>query len=59
MKRYDPITYRHPRTLAEAFGDHQGPIEMPLEPSLLKWWADVSGALAIVGTCILILKVMA
>jgi hypothetical protein len=24
MKRYDPLTYRHPRTLEEAFGPYEG-----------------------------------
>ena len=58
-KRYDPITHRYPRTLADAFGEDYGPIEYPQEPSLLRWWADVSAALAIVGTCIIIVKVVA
>jgi hypothetical protein len=57
-KRYDPITYRYPRTLEEAFGEDYGPIEWPQESSLLKWWADISGAVAIVLTCILIVKVV-
>ena len=31
MKRYDPITYRHPRTLEEAFGPYErwGEISLP------------------------------
>ena len=57
-KRYDPITYRYPRTIEEAFGENYGPIEWPQEPSLLKWWADISGAVAIVCTCIIIVKVI-
>ena len=59
MKRYDPITYRHPRTLEEAFGENYGPIECPQESSLLRWWADVSAALAIVFTCVLIVRIVA
>jgi hypothetical protein len=57
-KRYDPITYRYPRTVEEAFGEDYGPIEWPQEPSLIKWWSDVSAAVAIVCTCIIIVKVI-
>ena len=57
-KLYDPLTHRYPRTLAEAFGEDCGPIEWPQEPSLLKWCADVCAAVAIVLTCILIVKVI-
>ena len=57
-KRHDPLTHRYPRTMEEAFGEDYGPIEYPQEPSLLKWWADVCAALAIVGTCIIIVKVI-
>ena len=53
--RHDPITYRHPRTLEEAFGN-QDPIERPLEPSLLRWWLDVLAALSIVGVCIIVVR---
>jgi hypothetical protein len=59
MKRFDPLTHRYPRTIEEAFQENHGPIEWPHEPSLLKWWADISGAVAIVLTCIIIVKVVA
>jgi hypothetical protein len=59
MKRYDPLTHRYPRTIEEAFGENYGPIEWPQESSLLKWWSDISAAVAIVGTCILIVRAVA
>jgi hypothetical protein len=57
-KRHDPITYRHPRTLAEAFGC-ESPVELPKEPSLLRWWSEVFVALNIVLFCIFVVKVIA
>ncbi len=54
--RHDPLTYVFPRTLEQAFGEDYGPIEWPQEPSLLKWWSDVCAALAIVLTCIIVLR---
>jgi hypothetical protein len=58
-KRHDPLTHRYPRTIEEAFGENYGPVEWPQEPSLLKWWSDVSSAVAIVCTCIIIVRVVA
>ena len=59
MKRYDPLTYRYPRTTVEAFGSSPYAIELPREPSFLRWWAEVGAAVAIVLTCILIVRVAA
>jgi hypothetical protein len=53
--KQDPYSYRHPRTLDQAFGN-QDPIERPLEPSLLRWWTDVLAALTIVGFCIIVVR---
>jgi hypothetical protein len=42
--------------MEEAFGEDYGPIEWPQESSLLKWWADVCAAVAIVLTCVIIVR---
>jgi hypothetical protein len=55
-KRYDPITYRYPRTLEEAFGEDYGPIEYPQEPSLLRWWAELGAAIMIVLFCVFVVR---
>jgi hypothetical protein len=33
MKEYDPLTYRHPRTLEEAFGERGPLVEMDAKPN--------------------------
>jgi hypothetical protein len=38
MKEYDPLTYRHPRTLEEAFGERGPLVEMDAEPEM--YWDD-------------------
>ena len=57
-KRHDPLTYRYPRSLAEAFG-YESAVELPKEPSLLRWWGEVFVALNIVLFCIFVVKVIA
>jgi hypothetical protein len=57
-KRHDPITYRYPRTMDAAFG-YESPVELPKEPSLLRWWGEVFVALNIVLFCIFVVKVIA
>jgi len=56
-KRYDPLTYRYPRTLDEAFGCSPYAIELPHEPSLLRWWIELAVACAVVLLCVFIVKV--
>jgi hypothetical protein len=58
-KRYDPITYRYPRTVEEAFGEDYGPIEGPQEPSLLRWWVELYAAVMVVLFCVLVVRVVA
>jgi hypothetical protein len=57
-KRYDPLTHRYPRTLEEAFGNWYDPIELPREPSLLRWWAEFAAACAVVMFCVFVVKVI-
>jgi hypothetical protein len=56
-KRHDPLTYRHPRSLVEALG-YESPVELPKEPSLLRWWGEMFVALNIVLFCIFVVKVV-
>jgi hypothetical protein len=57
-KRYDPLTHRYPRTLEEAFGEDYGPIELPHEPSLLRWWVELYAAIMIVLFCVFVVRVV-
>jgi hypothetical protein len=56
MKRYDPITYRHPRTLEEAFGFSPFAIERPRHHPLLRFWGEIVLAVAIVAVVVFILR---
>jgi hypothetical protein len=56
MKRFDPLTYRYPRTTEEAFGFSPFAIERPRENSLVRFWLEIVLALAIVGVVILIFR---
>jgi hypothetical protein len=58
-KRYDPITHHYPRTLAEAFDEHPDPIELPHEPSLLRWWGELGAAIMIVLFCVFVVMAIA
>lgn len=55
-KRYDPLTHRYPRTTVEAFGFSPYAIELPHEPSLFRWWSEVVAAVAVVLTCVIIVR---
>ena len=57
-KRHDPLTYRYPRTMDAAFG-YESPVELPKEPSLLRWWGEMFAALSIVLFCIFVVQVVA
>lgn len=41
MKRYDPLTYRFPRTTEQAFGDYCDPIESPTKRPANKFWRAI------------------
>jgi hypothetical protein len=56
MKRYDPITYVHPRTLEEAFGFSPFAIERPRGNPLVRFWLEIVLALAIVAVVVFILR---
>ena len=56
MKRYDPITYRHPRTLEEAFGFSPFAIERPRSNPLVRFWGEILLAAAILAVVVLILR---
>ncbi len=56
MKRYDPITYRHPRTTEEAFGFSPFAIERPRYHPLVRFWGEIVLAVAIVAVVVLILR---
>ena len=56
MKRYDPITYVHPRTLEEAFGFSPFAIERPRGNPLVQFWLEIVLALAIVAVVVFILR---
>ena len=56
MKRYDPITYRHPRTTEEAFGFSPFAIERPRHHPLVRFWGEIVLAVAIVAVVVLILR---
>ena len=53
--RHDPLTYVFPRTVEQAFG-YESPVELPKEPSLLRWWGELFVALNIVLFCVLLLR---
>jgi hypothetical protein len=57
-KRHDPLTYRYPRTLDDAFNEHPEPIELPHEPSLLRWWGELGAAIMVVLFCVFVVRVM-
>jgi hypothetical protein len=59
MKRYDPVTYRYPRTIEEAFGEHPDPIELPHEPSLFRWWGELCAAIMVVLFCVFVVVAIA
>jgi hypothetical protein len=56
MKRYDPITYVHPRTLEEAFGFSPFAIERPRGNPLGRFWLEIVLAIAIVAVVVFILR---
>jgi hypothetical protein len=56
MKRYDPITYVHPRTLEEAFGFSPFAIERPRGNPLVRFWLEIVLAIAIVAAVVFILR---
>jgi hypothetical protein len=56
MKRYDPITYVHPRTLEEAFGFSPFAIERPRGNPLVQFWLEIVLAIAIVAVVVFILR---
>jgi hypothetical protein len=56
MKRYDPITYRHPRTLEEAFGFSPFAIERPRGNPLVQFWLEIALSIAIVAFVVLVLR---
>ena len=56
MKRYDPITYRHPRTTEEAFGFSPFAIERPRHHPLVRFCGEIVLAVAIVAVVVLILR---
>jgi hypothetical protein len=56
MKRYDPITYRHPRTLEEAFGFSPFAIERPRGNPLVKFWLEIALSIAIVAFVVFVLR---
>jgi hypothetical protein len=56
MKRYDPITYVHPRTLEEAFGFSPFAIERPRGNPLVRFWLEIVLAIAIVAVVVFILR---
>jgi hypothetical protein len=56
MKRYDPITYVHPRTLEEAFGFSPFAIERPRGNPLVQFWLEIALAIAIVAVVVFILR---
>jgi len=55
-KRYDPITYRYPRTMEEAFGFSPYAIERPRGNPLARFWLEIALAIGIVAVVVLILK---
>ena len=55
-KRYDPITYRYPRTLEEAFGFSPYAIERPRGNPLVRFWLEIALAIGIVAVVVLILR---
>ncbi len=56
MKRYDPITYRYPRTTEEAFGFSPFAIERPRGNPLFRFWGEILLAIAIVAVVVFILR---
>jgi hypothetical protein len=58
-KRHDPITYRYPRTTEDAFNEHPDPIELPHEPSLLRWWGELCAAIMVVLFCVFVVVAIA
>jgi hypothetical protein len=58
-KRHDPLTYRYPRTLDDAFDEHPEPIELPHEPSLLRWWGELGAATMVVLFCVFVVMAIA
>lgn len=53
MKTYDPLTYRHPRTLDEAFNE-RGPVIDPNDPPMdwqdkLVLWGSLVAALVFIA----------
>jgi len=56
MKRYDPLTYRYPRTLEEAFGFSPFAIERPRGNHLVRFWLEIVLAIAIVAVVVFILR---
>ena len=57
MKRYDPLTYRHPRTLEQAFGCSPFAIERPRHHPLVRFWGEILLVIAIVAVVAIILKI--
>ena len=55
-KRYDPITYRYPRTMEEAFGFSPYAIERPRYHPLVQFWGEILLAAAILAVVVLILR---
>jgi hypothetical protein len=55
-KRYDPLTYVHPRTLEEAFGFSPFAIERPRRHPLVQFWLEIALAIGIVAVVVLILR---
>ena len=56
MKRYDPITYRYPRTTEEAFGFSPFAIERPRGNPLVQFWLEIALSIAIVAFVVLVLR---
>jgi hypothetical protein len=56
MKRYDPLTYRYPRTLEEAFGFSPFAIERPRGNPLVQFWLEIVLAIAIVAFVVFVLR---
>jgi hypothetical protein len=56
MKRYDPLTYRYPRTLEEAFGFSPFAIERPRGNPLVRFWLEIVLAIAIVAFVVFVLR---